>query len=248
MELEEYRRMADREEAHWWYVATRALLTETLSPYLASGDRILDAGGGTGATGSWLSGHGRLVVADVEPVGLRLNRERHPDAAFVVSDLGRLPFARGSFAAVVCVTVLYHRMIASPAAVVGELARVTRPGGVVCLMEPGVRALRRAHDRVTHTARRFSLSDVRALLVDNGLHVERATGAFSFLVPAAAAKAVVERGRTASDLDESPDGLGGVFGRMATAERALLRHVSLPAGLSVLAIGRVGRSRSDRAK
>jgi len=248
MELDEYRRMADLEEAHWWYVATRALLTETLSPYLASGDRILDAGGGTGATGSWLSEYGRLVVADVEPVGLRLNRERHPDAAFVAADLGRLPFACGSFSAVVCVTVLYHRMIASPAAVVAELARVTRPGGVVCLMEPGVRALRRAHDRVTHAARRFSLSDLRGLLVENDLRVERATGAFSFLVPAAAAKAVVERGRMTSDLDESPDGLGGVLGRLATVERALLRRVSLPAGLSVLAVGRVGAGRLEPAK
>jgi hypothetical protein len=147
-----------------------------------------------------------------------------------------------------CVTVLYHRSIPSPTAVVGELARVTRPGGVVCLMEPGVRRLRRAHDRVTHTARRFSLSDLRGLLTDNDMRVERATGAFSFLVPAAAAKAVVERGRMASDLDESPDGLGGVFGRMATAERALLRRVSLPAGLSVLAVGRVGHGRHERAK
>jgi ubiquinone/menaquinone biosynthesis C-methylase UbiE len=248
MELDEYRRMAEVEEAHWWYGATRALLTEVLSPFLTNGDHVLDAGGGTGATGAWLSEHGRLVVADFEPVGLRLNRERHQAEGFVAADVGRLPFPDGSFAAVLCVTVLCHRSIPSPTAVVRELARVTRPGGVVCLMEPGVRRLRRAHDRVTHTARRFSLSDLRRLLTDNDMHVERATGAFSFLVPAAAAKALVERGRISSDLDESPDGLGGVFGRMAMAERALLRRVSLPAGLSVLAIGRVGDGRRDPAK
>jgi SAM-dependent methyltransferase len=240
MELDEYRRMAEVEEVHWWYRATRSLLTEVLSPYLEAGDRVLDAGGGTGATGSWLSEHGRLVVADMELVGLRLNRERHRADGFVAADLGRLPFATGSFAAVLCVTVLYHRAVASPGAVVAELARVTRPGGVVCLMEPGVRRLRRAHDRMTHAGRRFALSDLRALLTTNGLGVERATGAFSFLVPPAAAKAVIERGRVTSDLDEHDGGLGGLLGRMATLERALLRHVSLPAGLSVLAVGRVG--------
>ena len=32
-----------------------------------------------------------------------------------------------------CVTVLYHAAVASPAAVVGELARVVRPGGIVSL-------------------------------------------------------------------------------------------------------------------
>ena len=239
MELDEYRRMAEVEEAHWWYTATRALLSEVLSPHLAEGDRLLDAGGGTGATGAWLSEHGPLVVADMEAMGLRLNRERHQAEGFVAADVNRLPFAGDSFAAVLCVTVLCHRSIPSPAAVVGELARVTRPGGVVCLMEPGVRRLRRAHDRVTHTARRFSLSDLRGLLTDNGLRVERATGAYSFLVPAAAVKAVVERGRVASDLDEHHDGLGGVLGRAAALERGLLRHASLPAGLSVLAVGRV---------
>jgi ubiquinone/menaquinone biosynthesis C-methylase UbiE len=248
MELEEYRRMAEFEEAHWWYVATRALLSETLSPYLASGDRILDAGGGTGATGAWLSERGRLVVADMEPMGLRLNRERHHAEGFVVADLGSLPFARDSFGAVLCVTVLYHRLIESPSAVVGELARVTRPGGVVCLLEPGVRSLRRAHDRVTHTARRFSRRDLCGLLTANGLHVERATGAYSFLVPAAAAKAVIERGRTESDLDEHRDGLGGLLAKVAAAERAVLRRVSLPAGLSVLAVGRVADGPLLRAK
>jgi ubiquinone/menaquinone biosynthesis C-methylase UbiE len=248
MELEEYRRMAELEEAHWWYVATRALLSETLSPYLSSRDRILDAGGGTGATGAWLSEHGRLVVADMEPMGLRLNRERHQAEGFVAADLGRLPFAHGSFDAVLCVTVLYHRLIASPAAVVGELARVTRPGGVVCLLEPGVRRLRRAHDRVTHAARRFSRADLCGLLTANGLRVERATGAYSFLVPAAAAKAVVERGRMESDLDDHRNGLGGVLARVAAAERAVLRRVSLPVGLSVLAVGRVGEGRDQPAK
>ena len=239
--------MAEQEERHWWYVAMRALLGEVLSPYLAPSDRILDAGGGTGATGAWLSDHGHLVVADMEQVGLRLNRERHHADGFVAADLGRLPFDRGSFAAVVCVTVLYHRSVASPAAVVAELARVTRPGGVVCLVEPGVRRLDRAHDRVTHTARRFSLSDLRRLLTDNGLRIERATGAFSFLVPAAAAKAVVERGRVASDLDGHSGGLGGLFSKVASLERGLLRHVSLPVGLSVLAVGRVGDGRETPA-
>jgi SAM-dependent methyltransferase len=248
MELEEYRRMAEQEEGHWWYVATRALLSEVLSPYLGSDDRILDAGGGTGATGAWLSEHGRLVVADMEPMGLSLNRERHRAEGFVAADLGRLPFRRGAFGAVLCVTVLYHRLVDSPGAVVAELARVTRPGGVVCLMEPGVRRLNRAHDRVTHTARRFSLSDLRGLLTDNGLRVERATGAYSFLVPAAAAKAVVERGRVASDLDGHQDGLRGILGRAAALERGLLRHVSLPAGLSVIAVGRVGDERARPAK
>lgn len=239
MELDEYRRMAELEEAHWWYGSTRALLGDVLHPYLVRGGRYLDAGGGTGATGAWLADHGELVVVDLEQSGLQLNRARHAAAGFVAADLGRLPFADGSFDVVLCVTVLYHRWIRSPSAVVDEFARVTRPGGVVCLLEPGVRRLRRAHDAVTQAGRRFSLADVRGLLVASGLDVERATGAYSFLVPPAAVKAVLERGRSTSDLEGHASGLGGLLTRAAAVERAVLRRVSLPFGLSVLAVGRV---------
>jgi SAM-dependent methyltransferase len=240
MELDEYRRIATVEDRHWWYVATRRLLADQLRPWLVPGGRYLDAGGGTGATGSWLAGEGRLVACDLEPLALQLYAESHPEVAgLAVADLGRLPFADDSFDAVVCVTVLYHAAVRSPPAVVGELARVVRPGGVVGLMEPGVRRLRRAHDRQTHAGRRFSVGDVRRLLVDNGLEVERATGAYTFLVPPAAVLAALDREGRSSDLDRSGGGASGALAVAARAERAVLRRVPVPFGLSVLAVGRV---------
>ena len=238
MELDEYRRMAEVEERHWWYRSTRTLLQDLLGPRLANGGRFLDVGAGTGATGAWLAERGDLVASDVEPLALQLFREQHPALGLVGSDVNRLPFADASFDAVLCVTVLCHRSIPSPVRAVGELARVLRPGGVLCLWEPGVRRLHRAHDRVTHTARRFSRRDLAGLLTANGVTVERATGAYSFLVPAAAAKTVLERGETSSDLSRHASGLGGALGAAAALERRLLRRVSLPAGLSVVAVGR----------
>lgn len=238
MELAEYRRMAEVEDTHWWYAATRALLQELLADRLPPGGRFLDLGAGTGATGAWLAEHGRLVAADFEPVALTLHRERHPASEVVACDAMQLPFANGSFDAVLCVTVLCHRSIDAPRSAVAEMARVVRPGGVVCLWEPGVRKLRRAHDRVTHTGRRFSRRDLAGLLVDNDLMVERATGAYAFLIPPAAMKMLIERGATSSDLDRNPAGVGGVLPAAAAVERRLLRRVDLPAGLSVLALGR----------
>ena len=240
MELDEYRRIAAVEERHWWYAATRRLLAEQLQPWLTPGGRFLDAGGGTGATASWLAAEGRLVACDLEPIAVQLYADTHPDVTgLVVADLARLPFATGSFDAAVCVTVLYHAAVASPAAVVGELARVVRPGGVVALFEPGIRRLRRAHDRQTHAGRRFSLGDVRRLLVDNGLAVEHATGAYTFLVPPAAVLATVDRAGRSSDLDRGGGRTAEALELAARAERAVLRRVPAPFGLSVLAVGRV---------
>jgi SAM-dependent methyltransferase len=237
MQRDEYERIAAVEAAHWWYAATRALLEQTLAPHVRPGGRVLDAGSGPGATGSWLARHGRLVAADVEPLALELHRAQGHQALRAAASLEQLPFADASFAAALCVTVLYHAQIADPRVAVRELARVVEPGGVVCLLEPGVRRLRRAHDRITHTARRFARADLRALLEDAGLRPLRVTGAYSFLVPPALVKAALERDATASDLDTGRGLAGAVLGGVAALERRWLRDHDLPGGLSIVALG-----------
>ncbi len=237
MDQHEYENMAAATDRHWWYDATRSLLADVLAPHLGQGP-YLDAGGGNGATGAWMADRGTVVLADFEPVALHHAARRYPEIGRELADIHQLPHPDDTFGVTLCVTVLCHESIADPAAVVRELARVTRPGGVVALMEPGVRRLRRGHDRVTHTARRFSRRDLAALVRGAGLDVVRTTAAYSFLVPPAAALAVIERGRVASDTGRNESGGGGVLPRLAAAERSLLRRIDLPAGLSVLAIGR----------
>jgi len=237
VDADEYRRMAAAGEHHWWYVATRQLLEQLVLPHLApptTRTRYLDAAGGSGATGRWLAARAPTLVDDVDEDSVRYAAA----AGYrpVVADLNALPHPDRVFDAVLCVTALCHRMNADPVATVREMARVTKPGGAVALMEPGVRRLRRGHDRVTHTARRFSRSDLADLLRGAGLDVVRATGAYAFLVPPAAVLAVVERGRTTSDVGRNQSGLGGVLPALARAERAMLAHVDLPTGLSVIAI------------
>jgi SAM-dependent methyltransferase len=258
MDTDEYRRMADAGDRHWWYRNTRVLLAELLVPHLSgrsSGDRlplVLDAGGGTGATGGWMTAYATTVLADFEPMALDVARRDHGTSSQgdhgtssqgshgllpVQGDLNRLPFADDSFDAVLCVTALCHRMNPDPAAIVRDFARITRPGGVVCLWEPGVRRLRRGHDEVTHTGRRFSVGDMRDMAIGAGLSVERATGAYSFLVPPAAVIGLVERKEDEkSDVGRNESGLGGLFPAMARAERWVLRRTNLPVGLSAIVV------------
>jgi hypothetical protein len=105
-------------------------------------------------------------------------------------------------------------------------------------MEPGVRRLRRGHDAVTHTARRFSVGDMRRLAEGAGLEVVRATGAYSFLVPPAAVLALVERGEPQSDVGRNDTGMRGVLPALAGVERRLLRRVDIPFGLSAIVLAR----------
>ncbi|MCU1504718.1 MAG: Methyltransferase type 11 [Ilumatobacteraceae bacterium] len=241
MELDEYRRMAAAADHHWWYRSTRELLGELLGtrlPAATATTLYLDAAGGTGATGRWLADRATTVLADWEPYALATAPTASAGYRPVRADLNALAHPDATFDAVLCVTALYHQMNADPQATVRELVRVCRPGGLVCLMEPGVRRLRRPHDVVTHAARRFSRSDLAELVRGADLELVRATGAYTFLIPPAAALAVLHRGEATSDVDRHEGGLGGLLGVLARAERAALRHVDLPFGLSVLAVGR----------
>lgn len=233
--------MVEAGRRHWWYRSTRALLEMLVSPHLGatSGSSIfLDAGGGSGATGSWLADRATTVLDDYEPIALKAALRDHPGYRGVRADINHIPHRDRTFDAVLCVTALCHRMNPDPQAVVDEFSRVVKPGGLVCLMEPGGKHLWRGHDEVTHTARRFSLDELRAMLRAAGLDVVRATGAYAFLVPPAAVMGLLERGRNRSDTGRNESGLGGLLGQLARAERALLRKASLPFGLSVIAIGR----------
>ncbi|PWI42727.1 ubiquinone/menaquinone biosynthesis methyltransferase [Streptomyces sp. ICBB 8177] len=127
------------------------------------GRRILDVAAGTGTSGMALTAEGASVVAcDFSEGMLAIGRRRHPAMDFVVGDGHRLPFADGSFDAV---TISFGlRNVTDPESVLGEMLRVTRPGGVLTVCEfslpvtPVRRALFTAYLRwiVPMTGRRVS--------------------------------------------------------------------------------------------
>jgi len=97
-----------------------------------AGDRVLDVGTGTGTVAALACDRGgRVVAVDAEPSMLELTRRRLPDVEVRRATLPRLPFPDGAFDAAVANFVINH--VGDPAAAVGELRRVVRPGGRVAV-------------------------------------------------------------------------------------------------------------------
>lgn len=125
------------------------LILSLLRP--GKGERILDAGSGTGIfTREFLARGAEVVGVDISPAMLRHAKKKNaPDGsprdgahwrpavsggsampfAAVAADMTSLPFADGSFVKTVSVAAL--EFIADEKRAVAELFRVTRPGGVV---------------------------------------------------------------------------------------------------------------------
>ncbi|MES1246263.1 MAG: class I SAM-dependent methyltransferase [Actinomycetota bacterium] len=124
-------RIAARQDAH-----AEELAAAVRDFVLPGGDeRALDAGTGTGALALALAPAVREVVGvDVVPALLERARERAPaNATFVEGDMTALPFGDGSFDLAGTLRTLHH--VHRPELAVAELARVTRRGGHVLVVD-----------------------------------------------------------------------------------------------------------------
>ena len=113
---------------------------EVAVKYLRNGDRILDAGAGTGLVGALLRDRGfsNLVAMDLSKGMLEVAREKNAYREFHQMTMGEpLGFSSDAFDGVISVGVL--TVGHAPASALDELIRVTRPGGhVVFTLRPDV--------------------------------------------------------------------------------------------------------------
>jgi SAM-dependent methyltransferase len=97
---------------------------------------VLDVGCGVGLIDAMLAKRfRRLIGVDVALGALAQARRNAPEARFVGYDGSLLPFANGTFDLVFAVCVVHHVAPEGWPRFASELARVTRPGGLVMIFE-----------------------------------------------------------------------------------------------------------------
>lgn len=145
-----YERIADVDERHWWYrgmlTIECALLGERLS---RSGQKLLDAGCGSGGTLRWAIDSGffaSVAGVDLGSHAIEIARQRVPQAQLHVAPLRDLPFADASFDLVVSHDVLQHLHEREIEESLGELRRVLTRKGALLLRTNGSRSVRRERD------------------------------------------------------------------------------------------------------
>ncbi|MEU9291138.1 class I SAM-dependent methyltransferase [Streptomyces sp. NPDC048275] len=128
---------------------------------LREGDRVLDAGCGTGRALPPLRAavglSGVVVGVDLTPAMLEaaVRAGRNHDGQLLLADVTRLPLRTESLNAVFGAGLIAH--LPHPAANLRELARVVRPGGTLALFHPIGRAALAARQ-----GRRITPDDLRA--------------------------------------------------------------------------------------
>jgi SAM-dependent methyltransferase len=101
-----------------------------------AGLSALDVGCGPGLTDAFLADElGSLSGVDVSPRMVERAREANPTVSYSVYNGTRLPYDAASFDLTFAICVLHHVDPPERAAFAAEAVRVTRPGGLVAVLE-----------------------------------------------------------------------------------------------------------------
>jgi ubiquinone/menaquinone biosynthesis C-methylase UbiE len=130
------------------------------------GQSVLDVACGTGVvartTADRLAGNGTIIGLDLNEGMLAVAERLRPDLDWQVGDVADLPFPDRTFDAVLCQMALMF--FPDRLGAVQEMARVTRPGGVVALVVPASLDAQPAYARFVDLAVRVAGPDAASLL------------------------------------------------------------------------------------
>ncbi len=153
---------------------------------------ILDIGCGTGRCSEQLAQSGRHVIAtDISFAMLRKAAERKKNAGlnsitYFLADAEDLPLKPGLFSTVTAYGMLHHA--SAPGAVIREVGRILKSGGIFCILENHDSPMRPLFDILMKVWKLwneeagshplFKITEIKKLIINNGMKEEIRTSVF----------------------------------------------------------------------
>lgn len=221
--------MAEIQDQHWWFERQRMLIKKYINNLQAE-DMVLDLGCGTGANLILFPRQG--IGLDREFLALQISRNKGL-SRLVQADAHNLPFKDETFAVVIITQVLYHQKIRREEKVLQEVKRVLRKGGRLLLAEPAFEILRREHDRVEHTRKRYQREEIRNLLEKCGFRILKISYLYPVLFPVMLLRKLYPGRKGKVDLYLPPSLINTFLLSISHLENFFLSFVSYPIGSSI---------------
>lgn len=245
MDPRAYLEMAETEARHWWFAGRRANLSALIARLdLPENARILEIGAGTGGNLEMLSAFGDVSAMEMDD-SARAIAAKKTGGRFQIaagSCPAQMPFAGETFDLICLLDALEH--IEEDEATLTAIRRLMTDTGRVLITVPAHPWLWSAHDVFLHHKRRYRMAELRAKITAAGYHLETISYFNMFLFPLAVMARWKDRvlGSTvASGTAIPPQPLNTTLRAIFSAERFLLGRVSLPFGVSLMAVLRAAR-------
>jgi SAM-dependent methyltransferase len=240
-----YPRMAEVEDAHWWFAARRAIVDRIIERLgLPCDAAILEPGCGTGGNFPMLARRGRLFAldADASAVGFAQARGLAQVAPGFLPEA--IPFGDQCFDLIVMTDVLEH--LDDQAGTLRALNSRLRPGGWLLMTVPAMPWMWSDHDVTHHHRRRYRARQLRDLVAAAGFEVNYLSYYNFLLFPLIAGVRMWQRlsvrdgdGATPHhDLAMPPPAINSMLRRIFSCERFLIGAARVPFGVSLIVLAR----------
>jgi SAM-dependent methyltransferase len=242
-----YETFAKLEHTHFWFVSRRRIFFDLLDRVLgttSAGRRVLEIGCGAGGMLGPLQRYGVVAGLDIDHEYVAYCKKRGFGSVLCGSGY-ELPFADATFDLVCLFDTIEH--IPDEQQALREVRRVLRPGGAVFVSVPAYQWLWSPNDKTAHHCRRYTVSRLRRTLRTAGFTPQRTSYFNTFLLPLIVPSVLWQKlmdrlgrlppGYNNMDVKLAP-WLNRLFTAVMSAERHLLRGLSLPFGHSALSFAR----------
>lgn len=234
METELFDRFYEVEDRHWWFVGRRHIVFDQIERFRGPGP-LLDLGCGTGGVLMHLSEFGQAYGMDPSPEAAKYCSER--GLCITLGSGMELPYRDETFGTVLALDVIEH--VEDDVAILREVRRVLKPGGVVIITVPALPWLWSDHDVVNHHYRRYVRKTLHRAERRAGLKPVKTSYYNSLLLPLAVTRKVLHRfNGTGDHLESLPGPANGLLRGILEAERPMIRRMDMPLGASLVSTAR----------
>ena len=211
--------------------------------------RLLDVGCGAGNMIHHLSRYGRVKGLDIDERPVKIARQRGYDVdRYDVTQ--PLPFDPATFDAITALDVIEHNE--DDLAILADSYRVLKPGGHIIITVPALMWLWSHNDEINAHVRRYTAAELKEKLTRTGFEIKRVTYNNFFVFPLAAALILLRRSSEAEpelashhlseeeyqvEMEPASPPVNAVLTVVGKVEAALIGHVNLPIGTSLIAVG-----------
>jgi SAM-dependent methyltransferase len=243
MEKSEYLRMYTLESDFWWYKVLHDLVELTIRKNKKTGAiSMFDAGCGTGRMMEILQKYGSLSGIDysADAIGFA---EKRGLKNIELGDLNKYNFQNDSYDVIVCLDVLYHAGIQNDLAVVEKLRQALKEGGILVLNLPAFDYLKRPHDAVVHTKRRYRknifVEDLKKIGFSEIRSSYRMPHLYFIILISKLLRGKSNTKESESDLKELPGWLNTLLYKFGRIENWWLKHgFGFPVGSSLFVVAK----------
>jgi len=169
------------EEKNFWFRVRNRIITKMISRHVSRSSHILEVGCGTGFVSQYLKKKGyHIDCADIFPQALRFCRLREAGDNYFQYNLSERIFIE-EYDGICAFDILEH--IDDDESAIRNIHDALKPGGRVVITVPAGKNLWSAIDQFTEHKRRYSYSELKAKLQNNGFTIIKLSYFMTFLYP-----------------------------------------------------------------